>query len=135
MTKKIGTTTNKLMSRFRIENLPFELSIEKAIRAHTDGIWEINVSPVEGVLGTASADQTAKIWSPDSASPLCIYAAHSGSVNTIAFHASEATVCTGSGDTTAHIWRLPAKCLGKKTREDPDVSQPSSCFGRCFSRI
>ena len=57
------------------------------------------------VVGTASADQTARIWGMHSGTCLLQYHGHSGSVNCIRFHPSKELVLTTSGDGTAHIWQ------------------------------
>eukprot|EP00042_Codosiga_hollandica_P025139 m.109729 g.109729 ORF g.109729 m.109729 type:complete len:453 (+) comp51780_c0_seq2:2794-4152(+) len=121
MTKKLEAakaSTNKIMSKFRIEgSMPFEICYEKSFRAHSDGIWEIACSPFEaGTFGTASADQTARIWSVDSNVPLAMYAGHTGSVNSIAFHATQFLACTASGDSTAHVWKIPHRSASQSAR-------------------
>jgi len=74
-------------------------------QGHRDGIWDVSVSSGSyPVLGTASADRTAKIWSIDRAKCLLWYTGHTGSVNSIKFHPGQELVITGSGDGTAHVW-------------------------------
>ncbi|KAI1901381.1 hypothetical protein AGOR_G00033810 [Albula goreensis] len=64
------------------------------------------------VLGTASADHSAMLWSIETGKCLLKYVGHAGSVNSIKFHPTEQMALTASGDQTAHIWRymvqLPA---------------------------
>ena len=134
MAKKLEAAkalNSKIMSRFRNESMPLQMQFEKSFRAHHDGIWEIACAPFDTTLfGTASADQTAKIWYTDSSAPFAIYQGHTGSVNSIAFHSSEPLACTASGDMSVHVWRVPqrsspppassAKRTG--TREDHESS-------------
>ena len=49
-------------------------------------------------------DGTACVWDVDSSNVLLKYCGHSGSVNSLSFHPHEPLACTGSGDTSAHIW-------------------------------
>ena len=41
------------------------------------------------LIGTASADKTARIWGVDSGRCLTAYVGHTGSVNSIAFHPTQ----------------------------------------------
>ncbi|XP_054893523.1 WD repeat-containing protein 37-like isoform X1 [Poeciliopsis prolifica] len=90
---------------------------------HRDGIWDLSVTRTQPVvLGTASADHSALLWSIETGKCLLRYAGHVGSVNSIKFHPTEQMALTASGDQTAHIWRymvqLPAP------QPPPDVSVP-----------
>ncbi|XP_069367622.1 WD repeat-containing protein 37 isoform X2 [Paralichthys olivaceus] len=73
---------------------------------HRDGIWDLSVTRTQPVvLGTASADHTAMLWSIETGKCLLKYLGHQGSVNSIKFHPTEQMALTASGDQTAHIWR------------------------------
>ncbi|XP_043960697.1 WD repeat-containing protein 37 isoform X1 [Gambusia affinis] len=90
---------------------------------HRDGIWDLSVTRTQPVvLGTASADHSALLWSIETGKCLLRYAGHAGSVNSIKFHPTEQMALTASGDQTAHIWRymvqLPAP------QPPPDVGAP-----------
>ncbi|XP_023121061.1 WD repeat-containing protein 37-like isoform X1 [Amphiprion ocellaris] len=95
----------------------------KEYMGHRDGIWDLSVTRTQPVvLGTASADHSALLWSIETGKCLLRYAGHAGSVNSIKFHPTEQMALTASGDQTAHIWRymvqLPAP------QPPPDVSAP-----------
>ncbi|XP_034470127.1 WD repeat-containing protein 37 isoform X2 [Hippoglossus hippoglossus] len=73
---------------------------------HRDGIWDLSVTRTQPVvLGTASADHSAMLWSIETGKCLLKYMGHQGSVNSIKFHPTEQMALTASGDQTAHIWR------------------------------
>nr|XP_043884373.1 WD repeat-containing protein 37 isoform X4 [Solea senegalensis] len=73
---------------------------------HRDGIWDLGITRTQPVvLGTASADHTAMLWSIETGKCLLKYLGHQGSVNSIKFHPTEQMALTASGDQTAHIWR------------------------------
>ncbi|XP_058504072.1 WD repeat-containing protein 37 isoform X2 [Solea solea] len=73
---------------------------------HRDGIWDLSITRTQPVvLGTASADHSALLWSIETGKCLLRYAGHAGSVNSIKFHPTEQMALTASGDQTAHIWR------------------------------
>ncbi|XP_076456205.1 WD repeat-containing protein 37-like [Babylonia areolata] len=106
--QKIKTTykasTSKLVSSFRAPNAVYTLM--HSYRGHRDGVWEVSVSRhCQQVIGTASADHTARIYSIDTGACVLTYRGHQGSVNAVRFHPAQDLVLTASGDHTAHIWR------------------------------
>ncbi|XP_035518960.1 WD repeat-containing protein 37-like isoform X2 [Morone saxatilis] len=126
LSQKLKTTykasTSKIVSSFKATAGSRALcQLLKEYVGHRDGIWDLSVTrnpPV--VLGTASADHSALLWSIETGKCLLRYAGHAGSVNSIKFHPTEQMALTASGDQTAHIWRymvqLPAP------QPPPDVS-------------
>lgn len=98
------TSTSKIVSSFKTATFGFQTV--KEFRGHRDGVWEVNVSKLDPqIIGTASADHTARIWWVDNALCLLQYLGHCGSVNSIRFHPSQDLVVTASGDQEVHIWR------------------------------
>ncbi|XP_054624736.1 WD repeat-containing protein 37 isoform X2 [Dunckerocampus dactyliophorus] len=90
---------------------------------HRDGIWDLSVTRTQPmVLGTASADHTAMLWSIETGKCLLKYLGHQGSVNSIKFHPTEQMALTASGDQTAHIWRFMVQL--PTPQPVVDVSQP-----------
>ena len=62
----------------------------RLFKGHRDGVWDLALSrhsPI--VLGTASADFTARIWCMENEACLLQYVGHTGSVNSIRFHPSQ----------------------------------------------
>ncbi|KAJ8942063.1 hypothetical protein NQ314_010171 [Rhamnusium bicolor] len=101
---KLKAQTSKIVSSFKAPQ--FNCGLIKEYIGHKDGVWEVSVArPGVPVIGTASADHTACIWSIESSKCLLQYQGHSGSVNSIRFHPAKDLVLTGSGDCTAHIWQ------------------------------
>lgn len=133
ISQKIKTTykasTSKFVSSFRNSSLLF--SVVRKFEGHRDGIWEVMVSrashPGQQVLGTASADHSARIWSIQTQQCALQYLGHQGSVNSIRFHPERELALTSSGDRTAHIWgahvTLPesSKRFGRAVSVDDDV--------------
>lgn len=78
------------------------------------------------IIGTASADRTACIFSIDSGRCLLQYTGHEGSVNSLKFHPTRDLVLTSSGDMTAHIWQAavnwdtPSSRKGHSSEEELD---------------
>uniref|UniRef100_A0A673ARR8 WD repeat-containing protein 37 n=1 Tax=Sphaeramia orbicularis TaxID=375764 RepID=A0A673ARR8_9TELE len=118
LSQKLKTTykasTSKIVSSFKATTGSRALcQLLKEYVGHRDGIWDLSVTrTVPVVLGTASADHSALLWSIETGKCLLRYAGHAGSVNSIKFHPTEQMALTASGDQTAHIWRymvqLPA---------------------------
>lgn len=104
-------STSKLVSSFKIPNNQsggVYCHMTQKYLGHKDGIWDVacmKSSPT--LIGTASADRTARLWNIETGQTIISYLAHNGSVNSIRFHPTEAIVCTGSGDGNAHIWKIP----------------------------
>ncbi|XP_071369118.1 WD repeat-containing protein 37-like isoform X1 [Centroberyx affinis] len=128
LSQKLKTTykasTSKIVSSFKATTGSRALcQLLKEYVGHRDGIWDLSVTRTQPVvLGTASADHSALLWSIETGKCLLRYAGHAGSVNSIKFHPTEQMALTASGDQTAHIWRymvqLPAP------QPPPDVSAP-----------
>uniref|UniRef100_A0A668AZD8 WD repeat-containing protein 37 n=1 Tax=Myripristis murdjan TaxID=586833 RepID=A0A668AZD8_9TELE len=130
LSQKLKTTykasTSKIVSSFKATTGSRALcQLLKEYVGHRDGIWDLSVTRTQPVvLGTASADHSALLWSIETGKCLLRYAGHAGSVNSIKFHPTEQMALTASGDQTAHIWRymvqLPAP------QPTPDVIQISN---------
>uniref|UniRef100_A0A8C6DDV3 WD repeat-containing protein 37 n=1 Tax=Moschus moschiferus TaxID=68415 RepID=A0A8C6DDV3_MOSMO len=117
LSQKLKTTykasTSKIVSSFKTTTSRAVCQLVKEYIGHRDGIWDVSVARTQPVvLGTASADHTALLWSIETGRSLAKYTGHVGSVNSIKFHPSEQLALTASGDQTAHVWRyavqLPA---------------------------
>ncbi|KAH0507193.1 WD repeat-containing protein 37 [Microtus ochrogaster] len=95
LSQKLKTTykasTSKIVSSFKTTTSRAICQLVKEYIGHRDGIWDVSVARTQPVvLGTASADHTALLWSIETGRCLVKYAGHMGSA---------------SGDQTAHIWR------------------------------
>merc|ERR1719239_575138 len=103
---KLKAQTSKIVSSFKANNLL--CSFVREFQGHRDGLWDVAVGGAGGrpLLGTASADRTARVWGAESGRCLLRYTGHQGSVNSIKFHPGQDLVITGSGDGTAHVWSL-----------------------------
>lgn len=100
---KLRAQTSRIVSSFKAPSCVS--SLVRDFTGHKDGVWQVSTKTSQPIIGTASADHTACIWSIDSARPLLQYQGHGGSVNSIKFHPIRDVVLTGSGDSTAHIWQ------------------------------
>ncbi|KAB5587190.1 hypothetical protein PDJAM_G00010900 [Pangasius djambal] len=110
LSQKLKTTykasTSKIVSSFKATTSRAVCQLVKEYVGHRDGIWDLSVTRTQPlVLGTASADHCAMLWSIETGKCLLKYAGHAGSVNSIKFHPTEQMALTASGDQTAHIWR------------------------------
>ncbi|XP_046879664.1 WD repeat-containing protein 37-like isoform X3 [Hypomesus transpacificus] len=110
LSQKLKTTykasTSKIVSSFKATTSRAVCQLLKEYVGHRDGIWDLAITRIPPVvLGTASADHSALLWSIETGKCLLRYAGHAGSVNSIKFHPTEQMALTASGDQTAHIWR------------------------------
>lgn len=130
---KLKQHTSKIVSSFKTPSLT--CTLVKEYGGHRDGLWDIAVSRLgHPLVGTASADKTARIWGVDSGRCLTVYTGHQGSVNSIAFHPAQDLVLTASGDGSAHVWQaavLPENLLtslnsGQPGQESSEESAESS---------
>jgi len=134
---KLKAHTSKIVSSFKPPSM--SCMLVKEFRGHRDGIWDISVSRLgHPLIGTASADKTARIWGVDSGRCLTSYVGHNGSVNSIAFHPTQDLALTASGDGTAHIWKyvvLSHVLGGASSEESPDSeSEDTDALGKRESR-
>ncbi|XP_052285498.1 WD repeat-containing protein 37-like isoform X4 [Dreissena polymorpha] len=101
--KSYIASTSRLVSSFR-QTAP-AYTVVKSFHGHKDGVWEVNTSKLNPqIIGTASADHSARIWNVETGLCLLQYLGHSGSVNAIRFNPVKDGVVTTSGEGTAHIW-------------------------------
>uniref|UniRef100_A0AAY4AG63 WD repeat-containing protein 37 n=2 Tax=Denticeps clupeoides TaxID=299321 RepID=A0AAY4AG63_9TELE len=110
LSQKLKTTykasTSKIVSSFKATTSRAVCQLVKEYVGHRDGIWDLGITRIHPVvLGTASADHSAMLWSIETGKCLLKYVGHAGSVNSIKFHPTEQMALTASGDQTAHIWR------------------------------
>uniref|UniRef100_A0A4W3GM79 WD repeat-containing protein 37 n=1 Tax=Callorhinchus milii TaxID=7868 RepID=A0A4W3GM79_CALMI len=130
LSQKLKTTykasTSKIVSSFKTTTSRAVCQLVKEYVGHRDGIWDVSVTRSQPVvLGTASADHSAMLWSIETGKCLLKYMGHAGSVNSIKFHPSEQVALTASGDQTAHIWRYIVQLPTPQPVTDPSVSK---CF-------
>ncbi|XP_036072194.1 WD repeat-containing protein 37 isoform X2 [Oryzias melastigma] len=142
LSQKLKTTykasTSKIVSSFKATAARAVCQLVKEYVGHRDGIWDLGITrnqPV--VLGTASADHTAMLWSIETGKCLLKYMGHQGSVNSIKFHPNEQMALTASGDQTAHIWRYmvqlptpqPVADVSTPCEDDVDFSDKDEADG------
>uniref|UniRef100_A0A668ABX6 WD repeat-containing protein 37 n=1 Tax=Myripristis murdjan TaxID=586833 RepID=A0A668ABX6_9TELE len=127
LSQKLKTTykasTSKIVSSFKATTSRAVCQLVREYVGHRDGIWDLSVTRSQPVvLGTASADHTAMLWSIETGKCLLKYMGHQGSVNSIKFHPTEQMALTASGDQTAHIWRYMVQLPTPQPVADISVS-------------
>jgi len=108
---KLKAQTNKIVSSFKT-SVAASWCLVSEFRGHKDGIWDVAVAG--SVLGTASADRTARLWSVESGKCVMRYGGHEGSVNSIKFQPGQELVITSSGDGSAHVWSASPAYISKQ---------------------
>uniref|UniRef100_A0AAY5EBK4 WD repeat-containing protein 37 n=1 Tax=Electrophorus electricus TaxID=8005 RepID=A0AAY5EBK4_ELEEL len=133
LSQKLKTTykasTSKIVSSFKATTSRAVCQLVKEYVGHRDGLWDLSVTRTQPlVLGTASADHCAMLWSIETGKCLLKYAGHAGSVNSIKFHPTEQMALTASGDQTAHIWRYMVQLPLPQPLADTSVSDDDVDF-------
>ncbi len=77
---------------------------------HSGPIWEIDFSPNNDLLLSASEDNTAKLWKLDG-TLLTTYEGHKAGVWAVNFNDAQSRVITASWDKTLKIWDIKGKLL------------------------
>ncbi|EYC25759.1 hypothetical protein Y032_0011g1370 [Ancylostoma ceylanicum] len=111
--------------------------LTRRLEGHRDGVWHVTADATRNICASASADQTARIWSLNSGACLYTYVGHTGSVNCVAFApqsdspSGEMTVATASGDESAHIWKVAigSQAVLSSDDDDDDKGAPESGAG------
>ncbi|OWK03315.1 WDR37 [Cervus elaphus hippelaphus] len=114
LSQKLKTTykasTSKIVSSFKTTTSRAVCQLVKEYIGHRDGIWDVSVARTQPVvLGTASADHTALLWSIETGRSLAKYTGHVGSA---------------SGDQTAHVWRYAVQLPAPQPVADSSVRIP-----------
>src|SRR5262249_9436774 len=71
---------------------------------HAGWVSAVAFSPDGQLVATASADQTAKLWSSSSQKLLRTFKGHTDGVNSVRFSKDGKSLATGSSDGTVRIW-------------------------------
>uniref|UniRef100_A0A8C4WW67 WD repeat-containing protein 37 n=1 Tax=Eptatretus burgeri TaxID=7764 RepID=A0A8C4WW67_EPTBU len=126
LSQKLKTTykasTSKIVSSFKATTTRAVCQLVRQYLGHRDGIWDVATTRVVPViLGTASADHTAMLWSIETGKCVLKYLGHSGSVNSIKFHPTDQLCLTASGDHSAHVWRYVVQLPLSQSSVDSNV--------------
>lgn len=80
-------------------------TVDRAHHPHAEPILKV-LTLRGGEIGTASADNTAKIWDVESGEVRLVLDGHSGDVNSVAVDQASTFAVTGSTDHSLAIWNL-----------------------------
>lgn len=75
------------------------------LRGHSSEISKVAFNPKGTQVLTASADQTAKLWSVETGECLQTLEGHTDEIFSCAFNYEGSTIITGSKDNTCRVWR------------------------------
>ncbi|KHJ41582.1 WD domain, G-beta repeat protein [Trichuris suis] len=109
-----------LVSSFKVGSDQNRARFVRAFKGHRDGVWHVDAAAT-GVICSASADHTARIWCTETGACFAQYLGHEGSVNCARFapipigNGREILVVSASGDQSAHVWKAPTAFVGGQT--------------------
>lgn len=85
----------------------------RLLAGHSNEILALTFSPSGRMLASAGADQTIRLWEPDTGRDIRILRGHTGPVRALAFSPDGRMLASGSGDTTVRLWET---ATGKEIR-------------------
>ncbi|MBD2255230.1 AAA-like domain-containing protein [Nostoc parmelioides] len=94
----------------QLRQVIYEIKEQNRLEGHKSWVYDISFSPDGQMIATASADGTAKLWSPDG-QLLYTFQGHSLNVRSLSFSHDSKMIATASFDGTAKIWSLDAHQL------------------------
>jgi WD40 repeat protein len=97
----------KTSNTVEAENALHRSILESRVRLvlhHDAEVWSVTFSPDGKRIGTASQDQTAKIWDANTGNLLLTLKGHTASVSGIVFSPDGKRIATSSDDHTARVW-------------------------------
>ncbi|MEJ6486426.1 AAA-like domain-containing protein [Nostoc punctiforme UO1] len=80
------------------------------LKGHQAEVWHVVFSPDSQLVGSASSDTTAKLWTLDG-NLFRTLVGHSAAVWRVVFSQDSKMLATGSGDNTVKLWTLDGKLL------------------------
>jgi hypothetical protein len=99
----------------------------KQIRAsggHSKAIYRVVAHPKLPILVTCGADQSVRIWNPDSGSALKTLSGHTDWVYALALSADGTLVASGSWNGEVKVWKVADGAVVKAFNASPGLSQP-----------
>ncbi len=98
------------------------------LEGHRDDIYTLAFSPTQGLLATASIDNTARLWDASSGHQIAVLTGHKEGLFDCAFSSDGRTLATASGDRTVKLWHVHTQ------RDMLTLSHDSSVTSIAFSR-
>lgn len=91
-------------------------------QAHSDTIFDFDVSPDGSKLATAGADRLAKVWDLKDQKLLATLEGHSDFVTAVAFRKDKEQLATAGADKEIKVWDLKTRELLKNNRYDEEYT-------------
>ncbi len=97
----------------------------RAVKGHSKAIFRVVVHPKLPVMATCSADQTVRLWNPESGAALKTLNGHTDWVYALALSPDGKQVASGSWNGEVKVWKVADGALVKSFNASPGLAQPA----------
>ena len=77
----------------------------RRLSGHTGSVWSVSFSP-GGLLASASADRSVRLWHVETGDQVRILERHTGEVRAVVFSPNGEIMASGSDDSTIRLWHV-----------------------------
>ncbi len=90
-------------SRQPWETSPPPLTPTQTLTRHSNWVWSVAFAPGGGQLASGSADQTVRIWDPNTGATIRVLTGHTGAVHSVAYSPDGLLIASGGWDGTVRL--------------------------------
>ena len=94
-----------LMLTFYLPNTFAQDIRHTVLKGHTGNVYSVVFSPDGSMLASGSADDTIRLWNPETGEHIRTLEGHGGDVNSVVFSPDGSMLASGSVDDTVRLWR------------------------------
>lgn len=116
---RLGASTDS--GELRVWRVP-ELTLDLAVKAHTDWAWAVLFSLDAERVFSGGSDGTVRVWGARFGERLATLTGHESEVRCLAISPDGSTLASGSQDRIIRLWDLASyKCLAELSGHDHDI--------------
>ena len=83
-----------------------EPRLRATLEAHSEGVWDLAISPDGKFLASASRDKTIKLWDLSNGRNTATLKGHTDSLGALAFHPDGKILASAARDQTIKLWDI-----------------------------